>query len=203
MKRGSVMRTALAGLAGFRRLGLCLVVLSFLFATGFPGPLKADQNDERLTALFEQLKAVQSPEGSQLLENMIWTIWLQSGKNSINIMVRQGMEDMQSGAYQSALDTFSAVVELEPEFAEGWNKRATVLYLMGDLAGSVEDIKQTLSLEPRHFGALSGLGLIYDSLEQEEAALNAYEAALEIHPWLGTPKQRVEDLKKALEDRRI
>lgn len=166
-------------------------------------PAHADQKDPRLAQLFTQLKGAQSTESGHIVEGLIWTIWHESGKNSINIMLRQGISDMQSGRYPAALETFNAITELEPEFAEGWNKKATVLYLMGDLDGSVAGIQQTLSLEPRHFGAWSGLGLIYDALEQEEAALAAYEAALDVHPNLPTPKARVKELEQALEDRRI
>lgn len=166
-------------------------------------PVAADQNDPRLQTLFEQLKASQSPAAAQALEGLIWEIWLESDQNSINILMRQGQRAMQSGDFATAYDHFSTIVELEPDFAEGWNKRATVLYLIGDLDASIEDVKRTLTLEPRHFGALSGLGLINDALEDEEAALGAYEAALEVHPFLGTATVRVEQLKKALEGRRI
>jgi len=178
-------------------------VLSLGFALALSGPVQADQNDPRLDQLFEQLQASQSPASAQALERVIWDIWLNSEKNSINILMRQGVQAMQSGDFPTAYDNFSTIVELEPDFAEGWNKRATVLYLIGDLDASIEDVKRTLALEPRHFGALSGLGLINDALEDAEAALEAYEAALEVHPFLGNALIRVDQLRKELSDRRI
>ena len=181
---------------------LFVLVLSVLAWVQPTGSL-ADQTDPRLNPLFEQLKASQSPAAAQALERLIWEIWLESDQNSINILMRQGVQAMQTGDFATAYDHFSAIVELEPDFAEGWNKRATVLYLMGDLDGSVDDVKRTLALEPRHFGALSGLGLINDALKDAEAALEAYEAALAVHPHLGTAQIRVEQLKKDLDGRKI
>ena len=175
----------------------------FLSSVVVSGPVLADQNDPRLESLFQKLKISRSPASAQALERLIWEIWLESEKNSINILMRQGVRSMQSGDFASAYDRFSTIVELEPEFAEGWNKRATVLYLLGDLDASIEDVKRTLALEPRHFGALSGLGLINDALQDEEAALEAYEAALEVHPHLGNALIRAEQLRKALSDRKI
>ncbi len=175
----------------------------FTGAIVLSGPARADQNDPRLEQLFEQLQASQSPAAAQALERLIWDIWLDSEKNSINILMRQGVRAMQSGDYPTAYDRFSTIVELEPDFAEGWNKRATILYLIGDLDASIADVKRTLALEPRHFGALAGLGLINDALEDAEAALEAYEAALEVHPFLGNARLRVEQLEKELSGRRI
>ncbi len=88
------------------------------------------------------------------------------------------------------------MVDQAPAFAEAWNKRATVLYLMGRLDESVLDIQQTLALEPRHFGALSGLALIYDALEEPAAALRSLEAALAINPHLGGSKERIDQLRE-------
>ena len=164
--------------AGVKLFLLVLTVMTVVL----PLQSRADQNDPRLDTLFEQLKVSQTPASAQALERLIWGIWLESDQNSINILMRQGVQAMQSGDLATAYDRFSAIVELEPEFAEGWNKRATVLYLVGDLDASIDDVKRTLALEPRHFGALSGLGLINDALEDAEAALEAYEAALEVHP---------------------
>ena len=184
--------------------GVKLFLLIAVLATAvLPVQSRADQNDPRLDTLFDQLKASQSPASAQALERLIWGIWLESDQNSINILMRQGVRAMQTGDFATAYDHFSTIVELEPDFAEGWNKRATVLYLIGDLDGSIDDVKRTLALEPRHFGALSGLGLINDALEDVEGALEAYEAALALHPHLGNAQVRVAQLKKALAGRKI
>jgi tetratricopeptide (TPR) repeat protein len=116
--------------------------------------------------------------------------------------MRQGTVAMSQGQLGRALERFDRIVDLAPEFAEGWNKRATVLYLMGDYQASVLDIQRTLELEPRHFGALSGLGLIYDAIEEPAAALRSFEAALEIHPHLVGTLQRIEELRRQLSGRR-
>ena len=99
---------------------------------------------------------------------------------------------MAEARLQAALERFDRMVEQAPDFAEGWNKRATVHYLMGDYRASVRDIQRTLGLEPRHFGALSGLGLIYDAIDQPAAALRSFEAAVAINPHLGSIKERIE-----------
>ncbi len=110
----------------------------------------------------------------------------------------QGIEAMSRGNYEAALSAFSRVVEAEPDFAEGWNKRATVYYLMGDFGASVRDVERTLTLEPRHFGALSGLGLIYLVVGEDLPALKAFEAALEVNPYLRGARKHSEELRRRL-----
>ncbi len=94
----------------------------------------------------------------------------------------QGIQAMAVRNLSFALESFDRVTKLAPDFAEGWNKRATVYYLMDDLEESVQDIQRTLTLEPRHFGALSGMGLIFMQLGDDEGALRAYEEVIKIHP---------------------
>ena len=182
------MRTGLIGLAA-------AVLLIF--------PAAADQNDERLDELFVQLHETKSEYQAYVLERTIWSIWLVSDMAGTNILMEQGVNAMGVGDHATALEKFEAVVELEPDFAEGWNKRATVHYLMGNFAQSIEDVKKTLTLEPRHFGALSGLGLIYDSMENLEGAKAAFEKALEANPHMVPIKMRLEEIEKELENRAI
>ena len=114
-----------------------------------------------------------------------------------------GQQRMVPGGYERSLAIFNRIIAKAPDFAEGWNKRATVLYLLGDLEGSVRDIEATLALEPRHFGALAGLGLIYRAIEKPESALKAFEKVLEINPQsLGTHLQ-VKQLRKELKGRKL
>lgn len=188
----------------FRRLPAVLAFLVMVAFGALPGSsASADQNNPQLDTLFEQLKQAQSLQTAQALSNRIWTLWIRSEKDSINILMRQGVRAMQSGDFATAYDYFTTMTDLEPDFAEAWNKRATVLFLIGDLDGSIKDVERTLALEPRHFGALTGLGMINDALEDEEAALEAYEAALDLHPYLPEAVVRVEQLRKILEGRRI
>lgn len=102
---------------------------------------------------------------------------------------------MQAGDYQGALATFDDLVERNPEFAEAWNKRATVHYLLGNDEASVADIVETLELEPRHFGALSGLALIYERNDQPVAAASALRRALAVHPQMGGGERRLKRLE--------
>lgn len=181
------------------RIVICIAALAGIIAM----PAAADQSDSRLDALFRQLRAAPDAAVSHPIEARVWQIWTESKMVGTRIVLREGLAAMEEKDYEKALARFDAVVELEPEFAEGWNKRATVLFLMGDYAGSVEDIERTLALESRHFGALSGLGMIYDSLDQKEPALKAFRAALEIHPNLEGIKSRVRELAKNVEGREL
>lgn len=181
------------------RIVLCVFGLA---ATGAM-PAAADQTDSRLDALFRQLRVAPDAAISHRIEAQVWLIWSRSKMVGTRIVLREGLAAMEEKDYEKALARFDAVVELEPEFAEGWNRRATVLYLMGDYAGSVKDIERTLSLESRHFGALSGLGMIYESLDQKEPALKAFRAALEIHPNLESIQARVRELTKEVEGREL
>lgn len=162
-------------------------------------PALADQNDPRLDELFAGLKATDSPREAHEIEQMIWFIWSRSPSAGANLMLRQGTQYMNEGKHEDAEANFDAIVELAPEFAEAWNKRATVRYLRGDYEGSIEDIKHTLALERRHFGALSGLGMIYDSLNEKKAAIEAFRAALEINPHMNSIAERLEELVEEVE----
>jgi tetratricopeptide (TPR) repeat protein len=156
----------------------------------------AGQTDERLDALFERLKTTDSETEAASLTYQIWVIWRQSENDFVDTLMSKGIEEISRRDYGAAVDTFSEVIKLEPDLAEGWNKRATVYYLMGEYEASVRDIKRTLALEPRHFGALSGLGFVYISLGDNRAAIEAFEAALEINPYLPGARARVEELRR-------
>ncbi len=110
---------------------------------------------------------------------------------------------MRQGILPSALDDFSTAVAWAPDFAEAWHKRATVHFLMGNYPASIADLRRTLALEPRHFGALAGLGLIYLKLDDERAALKALEKALEINPHLPRTRQNVRELHERLDGKNI
>jgi tetratricopeptide (TPR) repeat protein len=107
----------------------------------------------------------------------------------------RGSEALARRDHLEARDAFDELVRRAPDFAEGWNKRATLHFVAGDYRASVEDIRRTLALEPRHFGALSGLGLIYLAVDRPKAAARSFEAALAIHPHLSGARAQVEMLK--------
>jgi len=184
------------------RKSLAAAVLSMallLAALGISaGPANADQKDSRLDGLFEQLKTSTTEREAAILELSIWQIWSETENDDAALLFRRGLEAMAAGDAEAALPFFTEVTKRAPDFAEGWNKRATVLFMMGDYAASVADVEQTLVLEPRHFGALSGLGLINLALGRDAAALKAFEAALSIHPHLPGAQKFVKELKAKL-----
>ena len=161
----------------------------------------ADQRDARLDGLFERLQETPDPAEAEVVEQQIWRLWLQSKDAVIDRLMQQGVVAMREQHYDTALRAFDRMVEQAPDFAEAWNKRATVHYLMGDWRASVVDIQRTLELEPRHFGAWFGLGLIYDALEQPQAALRSFEATLELNPHSESTRLRVEELRRQLQGR--
>jgi len=157
-----------------------------------------DQQDQRLNLAFAQLAKASSPQGVRVLESRIWKIWLEHPQPRINEMMRWGVEALNTQDYPTALKLFDSLVEAAPEFAEGWNKRATVRFLVGNYEGSIEDIRKTLALEPRHFGALSGLGMIHTNQERWFAAMAAFEQALRIHPHLIGVRHTINKLQQQL-----
>lgn len=186
-----------------RRAGFWLLTsLALLLCYGAMDPASADQRDGRLDDLFERLQETSDPVDAAGLQQRIWQIWIESEDSASSQLMRRGMSAMASGDHDVALEAFDSLVEQAPDFAEAWNKRATVYYLLGRLDESVQDIQQTLELEPRHFGALSGLSLIYDAVEQPEAAIRSLEAALEINPHLQGSQERIDELRDKLKGTR-
>lgn len=146
--------------------------------------VQADQEAPELRSLFERLQARPGMQEAQQIEREIWRLWTTSEDEEINGMMQAGVEAMRQQNYPEALQVFSDMTALAPNFAEGWNKRATVHYLLQNYEASISDIETTLSLEPRHFGALSGLGLVHLAQQNYYEALHAYERVLKIHPTL-------------------
>lgn len=167
----------------------------------FTVPAMAAQNDPRLDDLFLQLKAVSEVEQAREIEQSIWQIWLQSDNEQVTAHLAAGLRAMGSRAPRQALAIFDRIVEIAPDFAEGWNKRATVHYMLGNFDQSVADIQRTLALEPRHFGALSGLGLINLAIDRERQALEAFEAALKIYPLMQGADSHIQELKAKIKGR--
>ncbi len=159
-----------------------LFALAILVLAAGAGAAHADQKDSRLPGLFDLLKSAPSGEAATPIEAEIWEIWVDSGDPEIDRLLAIGTAAMSAEEFAPALEAFNRIVELKPDFAEGWNKRATLYYLMGEFQKSLDDIDRTLKLEPRHFGALSGLGLVNMALDREEEAAKAYQRVLDIDP---------------------
>lgn len=183
-------------------------ILSFLaivlgLAAGPIETARADQNDPRLDALFTQLRRVTGYLQARTVEQQIWAIWSTSSNAEVNRLMSEGVDAMATQDYRAALTDFTRIVEIAPDFAEGWNKRATVLWLVDDYEGSIADVDRTLALEPRHFGALAGLGHIYAALDRDEEALVAYEKALAVNPHMPGIIASIEQLRQRLKERQI
>ena len=176
-----------------------LAIAVLLVAVGFGGA-SAGQDDPRLDPLFERLAATDDPAEVRWIEGRIWLIWMtyDGGDGDVVRLMRQGQQAQADGDLAAAEGYYDRVVELAPDFAEGWNRRATVRYLRGDYAGSIADIEATLALEPRHFGALAGLGLCYLGLAAPERALDAFEEALAVNRHLASARAHAEALRMML-----
>jgi tetratricopeptide (TPR) repeat protein len=161
-------------------------------------PARSAQNDPRLARLFDALKAAQSPDAAHVLETQIAQIWAETSDPQTRQLMGKGLSLMADDEDEAALKVFDAMVAQAPNFAEGWNKRATVEFLLSDYNASLADIAHTLKLEPRHFGALAGLGQVELALGNKNAALDAFNQALAIDPYLGDVGEMAERLKKEL-----
>lgn len=160
-------------------------------------PAAADQHDPRLDALLAALPTA-PPGRARQIEHQVWVIWANSGNPAIDSLMAEGTARLDEGNYDAALRLFDRVVDRAPGFAEGWNKRATTLYAMGLFQKSVQAIDKVLALEPRHFGALSGLGLCDMRLGKDKEALAAFQRAAAIDPNLPGVQARIAALKQQL-----
>lgn len=132
-------------------------------------------------------------------EQGLWILWGRSGKPEIDRIMARGIEALQDGnRHVEAIALFTAVIESNPAFAEGWNKRATAYFLAGEYDKSIADCEEVLKRNPHHFGALSGLGEIYLALEKPEQALQWFRRALEVNPNLHAVAERIKELEDAL-----
>jgi len=177
------------------RLVIQLILGMVLFA---PAPSFSDQTDSRLESLFTTLKTSENGLELQATEVRIWAIWFDSGRKDIDSLMEQAGVAVQSSQLAEAEEIYSRVIEMAPKFSEGWNRRATVRYYRNDYISSLVDIRQTLALEPRHFGAIWGLGMILGRERDFSGAITAFERLLEIKPGSLDAKPRIELLKQEL-----
>ena len=168
----------------------------------------SNDRDDRLNQLFEQLKKSNNNSVAFEIENKIWKIWSIHPSNDrrgyrLTELLAQGSNLMSRGELGKAYEIFSVIIDSDPDWAEGWNKRATVLYLMGRYQKSLEDIDEVLKRESRHFGALSGQGLVQIALENYEKAIKSYEAVQKIYPSIKSAEVMIPQLKKLIKDTAI
>jgi tetratricopeptide (TPR) repeat protein len=161
---------------------------------GLAAPLQAD--DAKLDQLFQQLQSADDA-AAEGITAQIWQEWSRSGSPTIDLLLQRGEEAMAKGDYPTAIGHFTAIIDHAPDFAEAWNERATAYFNAGNLGPSIADIQHVLALNPRHFGALAGLGMIFEELGEPDKALEVYRAALAINPHLKDVKDAVTRLSAA------
>ena len=150
------------------------------------------------------VKALRDPDEDtrDQAEQALWRIWARSGDPEVDRLYQTGIEQMNAGDLQQSIATFTRIIELKPDFAEGWNKRATLYFLAGELRKSLADCDEVMKRNPYHFGALSGYALIYTQLEYYDRALEYSRRALEVNPNMDGVRRNVELLERLLEQRR-
>lgn len=149
---------------------------------------------EPLDDMFDKLKTADARAAARL-EREIWNEWSKSGSAAMDLLLQRGRDALAAGNIPEAIEHFTALTDHAPDFAEGWNARATAYYQARQLGPSISDIARTLTLNPRHFGAMAGLGAIYEELDNPQKALEIYRAALAIHPNLRGVSESAERLE--------
>jgi tetratricopeptide (TPR) repeat protein len=150
-----------------------------------------------LDFLFEALKVAPDAESAKHIENRIWALWVASGSDTANLLMTRVKTAIDGKDLALALKLLDSIIEIRPTYVEAWNRRATLYYMQKDYTRSMADIRQVLALEPRHFGAISGLGMILHEFGDDKRALDAFRRAVQIHPHL----QKIPDLIKSLTEK--
>jgi len=182
---------------------LIIMVLGLLFFNN----VNAEERESELNNLFKQLKNSEATKAIEI-ENKIWKIWSIHPSNDrrgfrLTELLDQGSLLTDRRELNKAYEIFTQIIATDPNWSEAWNKRALVLYLMKQYQSSLDDIKITLALEPRHFGALSGQALNYIELKQYEKAIKSYKAAQKIYPVMGAAKKMIPQLQELIKDQAV
>ncbi len=167
-------------------------------ATAWLGELATPDD---LPALFRQLRDSDDLVRA-LTENSIWQTWSRSGDAKVDALFKVGVEQMTQGRTEAAIDTFTEIIRRKPDFAEGWNKRATIYFLVGDYDKSLADCDEVIKRNPQHWGALSGYGQIYVQLDRPEEALTYFQRALAVNPNLQNVENMIQQLKQVVIEKR-
>ncbi|HEV8225574.1 MAG TPA: tetratricopeptide repeat protein [Methylomirabilota bacterium] len=167
-------------------------------ATAWLGELATPDD---LPALFRQLRDSDDLVRA-LTENSIWQTWSRSGDAKVDALFKVGVEQMNQGRTEAAIDTFTEIIRRKPDFAEGWNKRATIYFLVGDYDKSLADCDEVIKRNPQHWGALAGYGQIYVQLDRPEEALTYFQRALAVNPNLQNVENMIQQLKQVVIEKR-
>jgi tetratricopeptide (TPR) repeat protein len=161
-------------------------------------PQPEEQVGSRLDKLFGDLKRQRNEKAAERIAGNIWQEWFKSGSASVDLMMKWAGDAVEAKKYDVALDFLDQVIILAPTYPEGWNRRATVHFMMQNFGKSMADIERTLELEPRHFGALSGMAEIMKTTGRKELALDAYQRVLAIYPMMRSAQNEVSELSEEL-----
>ena len=182
---------------------ISIIVLSLFFV----GNVSAEERESELNNLFKQLKNSEITKAVKI-ENKIWKIWSTHPSDDkegykLTELLDRGSLLINSRKLNKAYEIFTQIIATDPNWSEAWNKRATVLYLMKQYQSSLDDIKKTLTLEPRHFGALSGQALNYIGLKEYEKAIRSYEQAQKIYPVIDGAKKMIPQLQELINEQAV
>ena len=206
MNRNSIlfMRNVFACVVG---LSILMPVAQVAWAQNMSVPVltetAAQRRASQLTKLFAELKREDNETHAKRLADRIMAEWATSGSATVDLMMRWADSAVDAKNYPMALDFLDQIIVMQPDYAEGWNRRATLYFLMNDYRRSMTDIQRTLALEPRHFGALMGLGAILKEVGRKERAMEAYERALAVYPMLREAQKQVGEIADELAGHRI
>ena len=181
-----------------KRVLFVFLIYLFSFTSLF-----ANDRDVRLNQLFNELK-VNKAKVAAIVEQEIWSLWsTHPTDEKLTARLEEGSMFVRNQQPNRARDIFTEVIKLDENWAEAWNKRATVLYILGEYQKSQEDIDKVLELEPRHFGALAGQGMVNIKLKNYEKAIRSYEEAQEIYPSMKTPDAMIKQMKEIIKQQSI
>ena len=156
-----------------------------------------------LDFLFGALKVAPDDESAKAIEERIWAVWIVSHSDTTNLLMRRVKTAVEKKDLDLAIKLLNAIVKIKPDYVEGWNRLATIYYMKKDYGRALVDIREVLRLEPRHFGALSGLGMILQDIGDERQALEAFRRALAVYPRLPRIPDMVKKLQEKVEGRDI
>ncbi|UXN65104.1 hypothetical protein N8E89_05145 [Phyllobacterium sp. A18/5-2] len=167
-----------------------------------PNQTLAQKRSARLDDLFASLKRESNEVKAARIASLIQMQWQNSGSATVDLMMGWAAKAMEDKKYPVALDFLDQVVVMKPDYAEGWNRRATLHFMMNDYGRSMADIQKTLALEPRHFGAMAGMAAILKDTGRKEAALQAFERVLTVYPMMREAQKQAGELADELTGQR-
>jgi tetratricopeptide (TPR) repeat protein len=159
--------------------------------------VRLNDRTHNLEFLFGALKAAPDQETAKAVEQRIWALWMISRSDTANLLMTRAQKAVEEKDLDLAVTLLDAIVKIKPDYIEAWNRRATIYYMKKDYGRSIADIREVLKLEPRHFGALTGLGLILQDIGDDKQALEVYRRALAVYP----RRERIPDIVKTLQDK--